>query len=293
MALNPGQGNAWAFLGLCEAELDDPDQALSDIRKGEELGLGDNQQFALAVRVRAARLLIAGSDFDDAMAQLYPLAKLQEDSPAVVETMGLVVLGRGVQSIGALPAREREVVRAAGKAAWLAACQHPAEAAAAYKDLVAQYAGEPGVHYAIGLYLMETDLAAALEEFQKETQANPKHWPALIAGGTVQVRRGDAAAALLSLRQALQSAPAKYRWLCHSELGRAQMLAENVDAAVTELESAVRLMPAIPQVHFFLSQAYRRAGRAADAKRENAEFERLKAQQDPLGVPGLRGLGGK
>ena len=46
-------------------------------------------------------------------------------------------------------------------------------------------------------------------------------------------------------------------------------------------------MSSNPQVHFFLSQAYRRAGRKTDAQRETAEFEKLKVQQDPLGVGAL------
>src|SRR5215469_3440926 len=37
IALSSKIGTAWAFLGLCEAELDDPEQALTDIRKGEQL----------------------------------------------------------------------------------------------------------------------------------------------------------------------------------------------------------------------------------------------------------------
>jgi len=41
-------------------------------------------------------------------------------------------------------------------------------------------------------------------------------------------------------------------------------------------------------VHYFLSEAFRRAGRKTDAQRESAEFEKLKVQQDPLAVPSLR-----
>ena len=50
-------------------------------------------------------------------------------------------------------------------------------------------------------------------------------------------------------------------------------------------------MPTSVNAHYFLAQAYRQAGRTADADRERAEFEKLKAQQDPLGVPALRPFG--
>jgi predicted Zn-dependent protease len=143
------------------------------------------------------------------------------------------------------------------------------------------------VHYAYGLFLMQTDLAAALAEFQKEVRGDPGHWPALFEVGSIQVRQGSPETAIESLQRAMKVAPARYRWLCHAELGRANMAADHLEAATAEFETARRLMPGNAQVHFFLSQAYRRAGRKEDAQRETAEFERLKALQDPLGVPGF------
>jgi predicted Zn-dependent protease len=54
LGLAPIFANGWALLGLSESQLDDPDQALADIRKGEDLGLGGNIQFETDVRVGAA-----------------------------------------------------------------------------------------------------------------------------------------------------------------------------------------------------------------------------------------------
>ena len=50
-------------------------------------------------------------------------------------------------------------------------------------------------------------------------------------------------------------------------------------------------MPASASAHLFLAEAYRRAGREADAGREKAEFEKAKVQQDSLGVPALHPFG--
>ena len=289
IALAPQKGTAWAFLGMAEAELDNPDQAIADMRKGEELGIASNPQFETAVRVKAAQVLAKGSSFDEAMAQLVPLAKRGEDSADVERTMGLCALAAPESPAGLTPQR-RAVVELAGKAAWDFASQKPAEAAAAYRDLLSKYGAEPGVHYAYGLYLMETDLVAALAEFKKEVAQDPRHWPALIVMGSTETRQGDTESAIPALRQAMKLMPVKYRWIGHAELGRAELTAGSVEAAVADLESALRQAPGNPQVHFFLAQAYRRAGRKADAQRETAEFEKLKAQQDPLGVPGLRGF---
>jgi len=286
----PSIGTGWALLGLSESQLEDQDQALADIRKGEDLGLGANAAFETAVRVRAAQLLIQSSAFDEALAQLQPLSK-HHDSPAPVEeAVGLCVLAIP-DDMAQLSPQKRAVVDLAGKAAWAFASQHPDAAAAGYRQLLAQYPNEPGVHYAYGLYLMETDLTAALAEFQTEVRNNPKHWPALLVIASIQIRQGAPEQAIESLHGALKIVPAKYRWLCHTDLGRANLDANNPDAAIAELENAVRQMPANPIAHFFLAQAYRQAGRKADAEKERAEFEKMKAQQDPLGVPALHPFG--
>jgi predicted Zn-dependent protease len=179
----------------------------------------------------------------------------------------------------------------AGKAAWAFASQHPDAAAAGYRQLLAQYPNEPGVHYAYGLYLMETDLEAARGEFQKEVQNNPKHWPALLAMASLQMRQGSPEQAIETLNAAMKIVPAKYHWLCHTDLGRANLDANNLAAAIRELENAAGQKPSSANVHFLLAQAYRRAGRKADADREQTAFEKIKAQQDPLGVPALHPFG--
>jgi tetratricopeptide (TPR) repeat protein len=290
VGLAPAVGTGWALLGLSESQLEDQDQALADIRKGEDLGFGENIQFETAVRVRAAQLLIRSSAFDEALAQLKPLSKYPNNPPPVEEAMGLCVLA-SPDEMAELSRQRKEIADLAGKAAWAFASQHPDAASAGYRQLLEQYPNEPGVHYAYGLYLMETDLQAALAEFQKEVQNNPKHWPALLVIASLQIRQGSPERAIESLHAALKAAPAKYRWLCHTGLGRANLDANKIDAAVAELETAAGQAPSKPMVHFFLAEAYRQAGRKGDADRERAEFEKIKIQQDPLGVPALHPFG--
>jgi len=290
IGLAPVFANGWALLGLSESQLDDPDQALADIRKGEEMGLGGNIPFETAVRVRAAQLLIRSSAFDEALAQLQPLTKYPNNPPPVEEAMGLCALA-SADDMGQLTPQRRAVVDLAGKAAWAFATQHPDRAEAGYRQLLAQYPAEPGVHYAYGLYLMETDMKQALAEFQKEVQNNPKHWPAMLVIASIQIRQGAPEKAIESLHTAMKSVPTKYRWLCHLNLGRANLDANNAAVAISELESAVRQMPSSANAHFFLAEAYRQAGRKADAEREKTEFEKTKVQQDRLGVPALHPFG--
>jgi predicted Zn-dependent protease len=290
LGLAPVFANGWALLGLSESQLDDPDQALNDIRKGEELGLGGNVPFETAVRVRAAQLLIASSAFDEALNQLQPLTRYSDEPLPVQEAMGLCALGSPDDPAQLSPQR-RAVVDLAGKAAWSFATLHADTAAAGYRQLLAQYPTEPGVHYASGLFLMETDITAALAEFQKEVQINPKHWPAMLVIASIQIRQGTPEKAIETLHAAMKAAPVKYHWLCHLNLGRANLDANNTTAAISELEDAVQQMPANASAHFLLAQAYGDAGRNADAAREKAEFEETKVQQDRLGVPALHPFG--
>ena len=290
LGLAPIFANGWALLGLSESQLDDPEQALADIRKGEELGLGGNVQFETAVRVRAAQLLILSSAFDEALAQLQPLSKYPDNPPPVEETMGLCALA-SPDDIARITPQRRGVVDLAGKAAWSFATQHPDAAGTGYRQLLMQYPTEPGVHYAYGLFLMETDIKEALAEFQKEVQNNPKHWPAMLVIASIQIRQGRPEKAIESSHAAMKIVPTKYRWLCHLNLGRANLDADNATAAISELEGAVRQMPSSASAHFYLAEAYREAGRKADAEREKTEFEKTKVQQDRLGVPGLHPFG--
>jgi len=208
----------------------------------------------------------------------------------VEETMGLCALARAVD-IAAIPPERRAVVDLAGKAAWSFVTEHPDAAAAAYRQLLAQYPKEPGVHYAYGLFLLETDIKAALAEFQTEVQSDPQHWPALMVIASLQIRQGAPEKAIETLHGAIKIVPTKYRWLCHLNLGRAALDANKATDAIADLEAAERQVPANVKVHFFLVEAYREAGRQADADREKAEFEKQKAQQDPLGVPALHPFG--
>jgi len=282
--LAPRMGPGWAFLGLAESELNDPEQALVDIRHGEALGIKGNHEFEIAVRLKASGLLLKAQAYDEAMMQLQPLANGTEQSPAIMATMGLCALAIP-HTFEELPEGQRELVRLAGKAAWALVSQQPDEASAAYRQLLEQYPNAPGVHYAHALYLMETDLVAALEELEKEVKNTPTHWPALILMSTLRTRQGTPELAVESLRAAMKLVPSRYLWLCHAEMGRAYLTSNNATGAVSEMETAVRLDPGNAQVHYLMAQAYRRAGRKEDAQKQTLEFEKLKAQQDPAAVP--------
>jgi len=287
IALAPDKGVAWAFLGLSEAELGeaDQDQALADIGKGEALGIGNNREFETAVRVRAALILIRRTAYDEALAQLEPLAQLPETPTPVIQAAGLYALALP-RLPSEIPAAQQAVVELAGQAFWATLSKRPDDAKARYAELLEKYPHSPGVHYAHGLFLMEADQRGALEEFREELKANPVHWPSLLAAAFLETRRGAPEAALQLVERAEKVAPERHRWVCHAEMGHSLLAMGQPEKAVPELEAAVRLQPANSQLHFYLEKAYRQAGRKTAADKEKAEFLRLKSQEDPLSLPG-------
>ena len=286
LPLSQNSGTAWGFLGLCDYELGHYDKAIEEIAKGEEIGLGDNVGFETAVRQRAALILIRGSFFDKAIAQMQPLTKHQVNDPAVVEAVGLCALARPDDPAKLTPA-QKGVVDLAGQALWAATSQRPEDAKAGYEKLMATYANEPGVHYAHGLYLMDFDQAAALAEFRKEIAADPAHWPSLLVAAFLETREGNTDVSLKYAEDALKLAPKAFHWLCYAEIGRSLLAAGNPEKAAAAFEESVKREPNNAQTHFYLEQAYRLSGRREEAQKEKAEFIRLKAAEDPLSLPGL------
>jgi tetratricopeptide (TPR) repeat protein len=287
--LAPQNGPAYAFLGLCEYELGDFDQALADIDKGERLGIGSNLPFETVVRQRAALILIRAQAFDEALDQLGPLSKRDVNDPDVILANGLCALAVA-RPPETLSPRERAVAELAGKALWANMGRHSVEAAEGFRELVTKYPDDPGVHYANGVYQMEIDQHVALAEFEKELKAYPSHWPSMLVIAFLRTRNGEPEVGVQMAQKALALQPARNRWVSHTAIGHAYLSMGEPEKAIPELEAAVRQEPASTPVHFYLERAYRQAGRKEDAQREKAEFVRLKGREDPLALPGLAGM---
>jgi Flp pilus assembly protein TadD len=87
------------------------------------------------------------------------------------------------------------------------------------------------------------------------------------------LKRGDAQSALPWARQTVATAPKAFP--AHKALGQALLETGDVDGAIEELLTGIKLAPDSPSLHFQLARAYQRAGRTEDAARERSEFTRL------------------
>jgi tetratricopeptide (TPR) repeat protein len=79
-------------------------------------------------------------------------------------------------------------------------------------------------------------------------------------------------------RRAIELEPKNYA--PHNILGRILAQSGHTEQGIAELETAVRLAPSIPAVHFNLAQAYQKAGKNSAAAREFAAFRELDQHQE-------------
>ncbi len=276
-------GAAWAFLGLAESDLGDHAQALADIVKAERLGLPDNPQFVAMVRVRAALISLRFSDFTGAIDHLRPLPMSGDKSAPVIEALGIAALTMPYLP-AEVPAGKRALTNLAGTAAWSLYAERWDDAKVLFKQLGDQYPSEPGVHYLEGIYYVDRDIPAALVEFTNELKVSPSHVLARVQIAILHLRTGEPASALEPARAAVKLAPGNL--LCHLTLGRTLLALDQISPAIQEFEAAVKINPEYPHTHFYLGQAYQRAGREAEAQSEQLAFGRLKAAGDPTAGAG-------
>ncbi len=274
---------AWAFLGLAESALGDHALALTHILQAERLGLPDNPQFVSTVRICAATISMRSMDFTTAIEQLRPLAMGGDKSQKAIETLGAAVLTMPYLPPD-VPAGKRALTNLAGEAAWALYAEHWNDAGKLFKQLGEEYPNEPGVHYLEGIYYVDRDIPAALAEFANELKITPSHALARVQIAILHLRTGEPDAALEPAREAVKLAPNNL--LCHLTLGRTLLALDRIAPAIQEFETAVKMDSAYPHTHFYLGQAYQRAGREKDAQREQLEFTRLKSAGSPTAVPG-------
>ncbi|RPI24036.1 MAG: tetratricopeptide repeat protein [Acidobacteria bacterium] len=274
VVLEPDNGQGWAMLGLCEVQLQKNIEALQHLTKARTLGLGGNEELARVVRYHQAVLFNRGKQFEVARAVLVGFAVENRESPPVLDAMGMSVL-RISEPYQALSADRQQMVREFGKSAFLEASRKQPDAVNMFGDLARKYAGKPDVAYAYGAALVVgKEGAKALAQFEEELKLNPNHVPAMLQLALELIAQSRAEEALPYAQKAAKLEPDSFA--AYYIQGRIFLAANEIQKAIRMLEQAKSLAPDASQVRYMLAQAYQRAGRAAEAKKERAEFERLR-----------------
>jgi tetratricopeptide (TPR) repeat protein len=267
----PENGAAWTFKGLCEFRLRNYETSLSDLLQGRALGI-QNKDLVSTARYHVAILMTRIEQYEQAMQVLNDFALEGNDSPKIIEALGMGAL-RMPMLPADLPGSRRELVMLAGRASYFTSARMYAAAQKAWEELITRYPETPNVHYAYGVFLTAEQPDKAIEQFKEELKISPRHpWSALQIAFEY-IKRQDWEAARPWAEQAATDDPGNF--VAHRAMGQVLLETGDVEGAVRELEAGVKIAPDSPAMRFALARAYRRAGRAADADREQAKFIEL------------------
>jgi len=146
---------------------------------------------------------------------------------------------------------------------------------------VADFPTKPNVQYAFGRYLLTShDEERAVVAFQHTIENDPTHLPAHLLLANIKLNLKDFAGGLPYAEKAVSLNPQAP--LGHFLLGSLLLEDGQTARAITELETAGRLLPNEPKIYFALGRVYTRANRQKDAAEARAIFTRLTKQAETV-----------
>ena len=285
LRLEPEAAPAWALRGLCEFQLKEYDTARRHLDEALSVGPLGDESLGRVVAYHQALLLIKDFQFDRAIAPLTRLLQSQSETPELVEACGLALLRRPALP-SEVPASDRDLLQAAGRAYCAHLARKGAEARALFEELLARYPGTRHLHYGYGLALAQQGSTEALAQFRREIALHPDHVLAHIELAFNLLARGETSEARTVAEIAVRLDPELFA--SHLALGRALVAEGNLTLGIFELETAARLAPGVPETYLALARAYAQAGREEDAAGARAVFRQLEAarRQRPAGPAG-------
>jgi tetratricopeptide (TPR) repeat protein len=162
------------------------------------------------------------------------------------------------------------------------------EAAAEYRNVLAQNPRLPGIHYRLGQLILSqpktpTTAEDAHREFEEELKINPSNAGAEYVLGELarQADQWPQAIEHFSRASKLDSGFGD----AFIGLGRSLIAGGRAPEAIPPLETAAKLQPDNPVCHYYPAMAYRRTGRKADADREVAVHKQM-SEKSPPDCPG-------
>jgi tetratricopeptide (TPR) repeat protein len=280
--LDPRIGPGWALRGLCEFSLGRHAEAKRHLERALGVGPVADDPLWWVVLYHQALLYLRDAEFERAIGPLRQLASRPDPTPELQEACGLRLLRRA-QLPAEIPAGDRELVRAVGRAECASLAGRRTEAEERFVALLDDHPGQRHLHYGYGLLLAQGGSAETIGQFQRETALHPDHVLAHVELAFNLLTHNRPREAVKAAEAAVRLDPEAF--ITHLALGRALVAAGDLALGTFELESAARLGPGSPDVFFALAQAYRKAGRRGDADRANARFRELDRARRSAGMP--------
>lgn len=242
-AAYPKEANAWMWLGVVCLAQDKAEEAAEALDKADQLKPGD--QDILYHRGRA-HLLVSKNSYAE-------MFKVDPHSWIV----------------------HRVLAQANAEA------ERHIDAIAEYEAAIKLAPTQPGLHEELGSeYRNANKIPEAKQAFQRELEIDPNNVLARYKLGAIAVEEGDGATG----KQLMQEAQREKPGLVHMDynLGRAEMLLNNDDAAAEHFEITVKTdttPEVVEQAWYQLGTIYRREHRMDQARAAMATFQKLKDEE--------------
>ena len=287
LAIDPQNRQVQLFLALAYFKKGD---AASASRQFEDLLRADPKDLRVATLLGASYLQSGGSG--KALALLAPLAASAGDNPDFLWALGSALIASGRLREG-VDTVERFAKQSNSAEAWLLAGQtlFRLNEFIRSRDDLETAAGLnpnlPGVQTALGQSReRNADYKGAIEAFGRGAAQNPRDFDAWLGLGSDQYFVRDLDAARASLKQASTidptSASARYA------LALVEKALSQPEAAVADLEEAVKLKPDWLEAHVQLAALYFQLHRTEDGARERQIVDRLSEEALKAGPAAVR-----
>jgi tetratricopeptide (TPR) repeat protein len=283
LQLQPTLWKIEALLGMCERRIGQTANAQADLEKSFP------QLTEEKLRVQAGMELIeiyygAGA-LDKAAAIVSTLRQLRPTDIDILYTAHRIYSDLADEAMLSLAMLAPDSARMHQLMAHEAARQGNTQGAIAqYREAIKLDPNIPGLHFEFAEALAGSsdplDRAHVKPEYQAALAANPLDERAECRLGDIAAHESELTAAQAHYSRALQLQPDD----ADANLGLAKTLIalNQPDNAIPLLQHAAQLEPFNAVVHYHLSTLFRKAGRTDDAKRELAEFRKLRGMKARL-----------
>lgn len=282
VALTPNAAPAYAIRGLSEFETADYEKSLSDIQRALGLGAANQSRNEKILRYHESLLLTRVGRFEDAL-RSYAFFAHEEPNPELLTAIGLAGL-RTPLLPKELKADAQVTYMNAGKPAFEFMAGQTDLARSDFEKFFEQNPQVRNAHYFYGFLLYSSDATAAIEQFRKELQVDPKNAAADVMLAWIPLMDNDGVEALPYAQSAAAHDPSLPS--AQLVLGRALTETGRPREGIEHLEKTVQAQPDNLEAHLALAKAYSKLGRKEDARRERLlSLEMTKNDTAPITHP--------
>jgi len=276
VALEPRHGTARAMLGLCQFRLGQDGEALRNITAAKATGIADDEQLRRVMLYDEGVLLQRAGRFEAARGALGSLCQSGVADQEAVMALGMVALWM-TDAQPPIDGEAAEMTMHVGRGACLGARKNFDAGRREFELVAANAPHFRKFHLAYGRFLEDaSDSAGAIRQYKLEIEEDPNSVLARFCISAAEYKV-DSAAGVPYAEDAVRLAPELP--YAHYVLGLLLLDIGEFSRAVPELEIARKAFPAEARVELALGSAYAHVGRAEDAARSRAEFQRLTQAQ--------------